>query len=337
MSTSKTKACTFCKAEILEDAIKCRYCQSSLFGESGASKSERLADLVIKCVGVVPLMMTLLLAIAGTFGLQTMSEVKELAKKADASARSIQERSKLIDKLVGDYAERRMEVLLNELPIDSTAPTAERIRQELRESLNLLKKEAPDAAGQRSTFLLVEALMSYYDHKYDDALDFLKKADKSVNQLRLSGIVTHRKAGEVQKQDNQEGNRLFERAYTYFSDAETMAKSENRLLIKNKKNRAMVAARLGKYEVAENIWLDIFKRGSPELRDYYLVASMYSRWAKPAEACKYLEEGIGKGLADAGEITRKDVAEDPDFQNLKTSRDQKIQACYAEIVKKLPG
>ena len=335
MSEARTKSCPFCKEQIREDAIKCRFCQSSLVAEAGPLRTEKLAEYVIKAVGVIPIMMTLLLVIAGVFGISSVMDVSKSTKRAEDAAATIESKSELIDKLSADVAELHIETLLNELNIDSKAAKAEKIRRELKELLDLATKHGPSEIQRRSVYFLAEALFDYYGMKYDEGLALLDKADDSVNKFRLGGALWLRKADNAKRISDAEAKKYYAKAYDQFAMADQIGNTEHRLLVKNKVNRALAAARLENYREAEAAWLEIFNKNLQEQDDYYLFASMYARWGKLDRACDYLEKGLDRGLAGSADVRKKDVSEDADFDGLRASKDPKIRARYAAIVKRL--
>jgi tetratricopeptide (TPR) repeat protein len=82
---------------------------------------------------------------------------------------------------------------------------------------------------------------------------------------------------EQKKNNDQRGKELNEKAYEYFLKAEQLSKQENRLLAKNRANRATVAAELGKFSEAEEIFLELIHNDPGHLLYYYNIACTYSR------------------------------------------------------------
>ncbi len=335
-SAANVTHCPFCRESINAEAMKCPHCHSILIKGEGPSPSthEKIAELVIKSVGVIPILMGLLLVIAGIFGVKTLGDVQEFAKRAEVASQSIEAQKKTIHKLLIAEIGRSLDSLLNDLRIDSASPKALRTRQELKEMVTTLEQHEPGEAGKGSRGVLARALFAYYEKRYDDGLALLKQADHEVNKFRLLGIITSRKA---EKTGNAaEAKKFYEEADRYFETAEKMAEKESRRLLKNRANRAASKAKLGQHIEAEKMFLDLIAKEPDELLHYYNMSAMYSLGGQLGKALDSLEKGVTLGLAASGDLTRKDLDTDPDFNNLLLSKEPEIQRRLGELRKKLP-
>lgn len=317
--------CPFCKEEIRQDALKCRYCQSATVVTPSAPSNDRLAELLLKWVGVVPLMMTLLLAVAGFYGWSSMSDVRKMVEKAEEAAKSIESKNKFIDKLVTDRIESHLVTLLNEISIDSGVPRAIALRKDLRELVDsAASARTAGESHQRRVLTCAEALVAYYDKRYDAATKLLQGTEDSALKFRLLGAVAHRQSMDATRDKRpEEAKRFAQSAYEHATRATEMARKEreNRLLTKYASNQAAAAAATGRYDEAEKHFLLLIRDDASDLMHYYNIAALYSKWSKVDKALDYLELGAKRGLVEAGEFTTKDLNEDPDFQRLRETKD----------------
>lgn len=335
------KSCPFCRQPIHEDAIKCHHCQSSLARSDGPSQTEKIAELVIKSVGAIPIIMALLLVIAGLYGIRTLSDVHDFAKRAEDAAKSIETQNLTLNKIVIAQIARDIDRLLNELSIDSAAPRADQIRADLRERLAALKQNDPIGYESDSRSLLLQALFAYYDKQYDLARQLLNKTNsKELNKFRLLGIVLLRKA--AQSNNSDEVRTLQEEADRHFAEAQRLARREKRTIYLLDGNRAGSLAMLGQYKEAERIQLSLIEKDKEDVLNYYNLAAIYALWGKLEKtkldkALDALDKGIEHGLDKSENLTKQSLDDEKDFANLRIeTAPLEIRRRYTEIRKRFP-
>ncbi len=160
MHMPEEKSCPFCQEKINKAAIKCRYCQSTLTEIFASSKTEKLAELVIKAVGIIPILLSIVLLIftiigfiLGYLGIKTLSDVEKYSEKAKQSCDFIERRAHLQNKLIPLVLDLTLDNLLNNLPVDSGSSKAENIKKQLRGILDELKNNDPDIEKKSAVIL----------------------------------------------------------------------------------------------------------------------------------------------------------------------------------------
>jgi hypothetical protein len=111
-----TSVCPFCKEPIKPDALKCRHCQSAIFKATDSSSTEKIADLVVRAVGIVPIVMTLLFLVASVYGFKTLSDVREFAKQAENASVAIESDFKNLQTSTNPDVRRRYSEFLKRIP-----------------------------------------------------------------------------------------------------------------------------------------------------------------------------------------------------------------------------
>jgi len=338
MPNNKENYCPFCKEKINEGAVKCRYCQSLLTEVSASSKTERLAELVIKAVGTIPIMITILLVIAAYFGLKTLSDAQDYAKKAKESYESIEKQYRVNFILIQHNIESKLNVLLNDLDVDSKATKANDIRQELRQIFDAINKTYKTEDLEKiQSYKLTEGLLAYNDGDYDKAHEIILQANDTPNKFRLLGAVANQKGYREEVANNMnEAKKYYRVAYINFNKAGKMiAKDECKLLCKNKANLAAMASNIGDFDEAEVIFKGLIKDDPNQPIHYWNLARLYSQWGKLDLSIKTLEQGL-KGLVETRNISRDELINDPAFKNLRSSEKDDIKKRFEAILEKLP-
>jgi hypothetical protein len=105
------KSCQYCGEDIQDKAVKCKYCHSVLATDTKEKSSENLADLVIKFVGAVSILGTVIASVFGYIGFKSMNDVKTLQTKATnlINANEI-EINKLEEELKRQKGKRRVKI-----------------------------------------------------------------------------------------------------------------------------------------------------------------------------------------------------------------------------------
>jgi len=337
MCKDESKTCPFCKEKIHCDAIKCKHCQSSLLDTTNSQKIEKMAEFVIKSVGTIPIMMTLLVAIAGAYGVKAVSDVHEYAKKAKESAESILSHEQISQRLVQHTLNVQLTTLVDELSVDSRSDKATTIRKELKGLVGDIRQRKDLGYDKCSGYLFATALFEYYDKQYDKAEELLLKTEDSATKFRLLGIVTAAKAEEAENNNKiADVKSLSQKACYYYQEAEKrLSLEENKLLNKNKANRAGRMVVLGQFGEAEKIYKELINKDRDHLFYYFNIARLYSRWGKPEESLNYLEEGIKRGLIESKELSKSDLIDGNDFNNIKTDKRNTVIVRWNNILNKL--
>jgi len=329
------KPCPFCKELIKGDALKCRYCQSLLMDTSAPAKTEKLAELVIKSVGTIPVMMALLFAIAAVVGIKTISDVREYSKQARQYAESIKADEQIYQKVVVRTLAEQINSLVNDLNVDSNAPRAVTIRKDLTELIENIRRYKAADYDKNSGYRLAVALSYYYDKHYNEGINLLKQTEDSPSKFRILGILTAAKADDAEKKGRMsEAKSLSQDAYDDYKKAESLlTREEFRLLDKNRFDRADRAAVLGNFPEAEAIYKELHRKDPHDLLIYYNTATLYCRCGELKKSLDILDDGIKEGLISEHELSKKDLMEDMGFKNLRSSTLPEIKKRFDAILK----
>ncbi len=139
-----------------------------------------------------------------------------------------------------------------------------------------------------------------------------------------------------QSNDTAEATQLNQKAYDYYTKCEQqIAREDAQLVNKARANRANILANLGKFVEGENIIKELHRKEPNNLFHYYNLARLYCKWGKLNESLNILDQGIKQGLIKEKELTRKDLTEDLDFDNLRLSTVPEIKRRYLSILNQL--
>jgi len=345
------KICIYCAEEIKDIARKCRYCGSLQSHSDPASMAEKRADLVIKFIGALSIVIGILVGVSSFWGFKTLAQFQDEAKKIrkdNQEARGeLEDVKEDLAKLAGtsrsltvEAINREVYFIVAKIDIDVDTEVAKRARRRLEKhkaDLSIIEKRLEEKEKSKAHFL-IEGLFAYDTKDYERAVNYLRKADQKENVTKRILAVALIRAGEKLKKEKQtkkaddyfeEADALMRRALTLIVEADQRPKLLNNLAGLDKVRGNLEGARKNLEElIASN-------PDSPVL--YYNMATTFSLEGRYEKAVQWLNKAISKGMFKGPKAKATDdyFLKDKDFKKLREDWGSKNKRQYEELLREM--
>jgi len=350
------KICIYCAEEIKDVARKCRYCGSFQSNNSHpATTAEKSADLVIKFIGILSIIIGIPVGISSYWGFKTLTQFSAEADKIKAEADKIktdnekarheleavkQRHSQIVEitsRLMAEVIKREVYFSVQETGIDADTEAAKMARKRLKklmENLSVIEQRVEEKEKSKLYFL-VDGLFNYDSGDYDLSIKHLEQADQDEYLTHVILAASLIRAGEKSK-----GAKQMEIAEGFFKKAESHLNKALQLAVgRDEKTKllnrlALLDSARGDSESARQK-LEKAIRINPDLPySYYNMAYTFSLEQRNEESVKWLIKAIDKGMFTGPNAyaTKELFLKDSGFKNLREEWGAEHKRQYEELL-----